>query len=661
MGLPNCSRCFGIADGELERRRRQPHAQRAAEDRRVAPPPRPRRRSRRPGSPAGSRSTRHSGVSGSSERSTGTASRAAGSTTQMPSSLDDHEGAERTEVLDQDRPGAPLAGTAGAAPPPTTTLPSAAPADDPAAARCVATSGPGTSARPSSSNTTAAAAVPSAEASDRPRAPGARTRRRRRARTTPTRSIGDGACPRRRGPARAGSGPAHSRRIPSASATSSSESSKSIGPSLALRAGRGSARRRCCAGSATCPAAMVREKLLHPRARRSRRCPTARSGPPRRRRRSSPNTSPAATGEVHAELRDPLAQLRERQLEDAAADPGHPGARRLGDVAPRQRPQGVELGTDVADPAAHRRLVPGARAARQWRASLAQQLHRLEQLAHERRAALEAQGDHRDAPPVVLRHRPGWRPAPGPRRGTARRTRSTRRWSAAAGSRCRGGPSAWISHVMPRWRLSSGPVRTSSSQKSATSACDVQIFEPVTTYSSPSRTARVRSDGQVAPGAGLGEPLAPDLVTAQDRGQEPGSAARRVPFDDHRRPGMEQPDEVHPDVGRVGPLELLEVDQLLDRARAAPAALDGPVDAGVPGVEQHALPRRVVGPARRASRSATASGRASAAPSASQARSSARKASSVSEIAKVHACGPGRYGARWSSPNSLMALPRTIL
>ena len=36
-----------------------------------------------------------------------------------------------------------------------------------------------------------------------------------------------------------------------------------------------------------------------------------------------------------------------------------------------------------------------------------------------------------------------------------------------------------ISQVMPR--LPSSPVRTSSSQKSATSACDVQIFEPVTT------------------------------------------------------------------------------------------------------------------------------------------------------------------------------------
>ena len=38
-----------------------------------------------------------------------------------------------------------------------------------------------------------------------------------------------------------------------------------------------------------------------------------------------------------------------------------------------------------------------------------------------------------------------------------------------------------ISHEMPRWRLSSAPVRTSSSQWSATSAWEVQIFEPVTT------------------------------------------------------------------------------------------------------------------------------------------------------------------------------------
>ena len=37
------------------------------------------------------------------------------------------------------------------------------------------------------------------------------------------------------------------------------------------------------------------------------------------------------------------------------------------------------------------------------------------------------------------------------------------------------------SQVMPRWRDSSGPVRTSSSQKSATSAWLVQIFEPFTT------------------------------------------------------------------------------------------------------------------------------------------------------------------------------------
>ena len=38
-----------------------------------------------------------------------------------------------------------------------------------------------------------------------------------------------------------------------------------------------------------------------------------------------------------------------------------------------------------------------------------------------------------------------------------------------------------ISQLMPRCLGTSGSVRTSSSQKSATSACEVQIFWPVTT------------------------------------------------------------------------------------------------------------------------------------------------------------------------------------
>ena len=99
---------------------------------------------------------------------------------------------------------------------------------------------------------------------------------------------------------------------------------------------------------------------------------------------------------------------------------------------------------------------------------------------------------------------------------------------------------------------------------------------------------------QVAPGAGLGEPLAPHLVAAQDGGEEPGPLLGG-PLHDHGGPGVQQAHEVHPHVGGVGPLELLEVDELLDGARAPAAALDGPVDARVPGVEEHPLPRRVVG------------------------------------------------------------------
>ena len=48
----------------------------------------------------------------------------------------------------------------------------------------------------------------------------------------------------------------------------------------------------------------------------------------------------------------------------------------------------------------------------------------------------------------------------------------------------------------------------------------VQIFEPLTTYSSPSRTAARRQAGEVAPGVGLAEQLAPELVAAEDRIEE---------------------------------------------------------------------------------------------------------------------------------------------
>ena len=60
-------------------------------------------------------------------------------------------------------------------------------------------------------------------------------------------------------------------------------------------------------------------------------------------------------------------------------------------------------------------------------------------------------------------------------------------------------------------------------------------------------------------------------------------------------PACSRPDEVHADVGRAGALALLLEDQLLHRRGAAPAALGRPVDAGVAGVEERALPAQVVG------------------------------------------------------------------
>ena len=50
------------------------------------------------------------------------------------------------------------------------------------------------------------------------------------------------------------------------------------------------------------------------------------------------------------------------------------------------------------------------------------------------------------------------------------------------------------------------PVRTRSSHWSATSAWDVQIFDPVTTYSSPSLTALVRSEARSLPASGSLKP-----------------------------------------------------------------------------------------------------------------------------------------------------------
>src|SRR5947209_7766673 len=98
--------------------------------------------------------------------------------------------------------------------------------------------------------------------------------------------------------------------------------------------------------------------------------------------------------------------------------------------------------------------------------------------------------------------------------------------------------------------------------------------------------------GQVGPGRRLREPLTPHLVALEDGGQ----VARALfvgGLGDERRSGVEKADEVHADVGCAGVGDLLVEHQLLAQGGAAAAELGGPVDAGVPGVVEHPLPRRV--------------------------------------------------------------------
>ena len=55
---------------------------------------------------------------------------------------------------------------------------------------------------------------------------------------------------------------------------------------------------------------------------------------------------------------------------------------------------------------------------------------------------------------------------------------------------------------MPLWGGASGSVRVASQTQSAVSPLVVQIFCPLTTYSSPSRTARVLRDARSVPASG---------------------------------------------------------------------------------------------------------------------------------------------------------------
>ena len=96
---------------------------------------------------------------------------------------------------------------------------------------------------------------------------------------------------------------------------------------------------------------------------------------------------------------------------------------------------------------------------------------------------------------------------------------------------------------MPRCASASGSVRASRMPNCATCASVVQTFWPFTTYSSPSRTARVGERREVAARAGLAEQLAPDLGAVEEAGQ-PALLLFLGAGDEQRRAGPADPDRV---------------------------------------------------------------------------------------------------------------------
>jgi len=101
--------------------------------------------------------------------------------------------------------------------------------------------------------------------------------------------------------------------------------------------------------------------------------------------------------------------------------------------------------------------------------------------------------------------------------------------------------------------------------------------------------------GQVGAGAGLGEALAPDAVAAENPRQVVTPLLLGA-LGHEGRAGVGVAHEDDADVGRTRGGVLLLEDQLLRDGQAAAAVLDRPVEAGVPGLVQPALPPGVVGP-----------------------------------------------------------------
>ena len=103
---------------------------------------------------------------------------------------------------------------------------------------------------------------------------------------------------------------------------------------------------------------------------------------------------------------------------------------------------------------------------------------------------------------------------------------------------------------------------------------------------------------QVGARTRLREPLAPGLLTAQDLWNVPGFLLRRS-LGNQRRAAVLHADEVDPDVRSFRASNFLVVDKLLGRRGIPTAEFRWPVDAGVAGFIELALPARIVGAASR--------------------------------------------------------------
>ena len=141
---------------------------------------------------------------------------------------------------------------------------------------------------------------------------------------------------------------------------------------------------------------------------------------------------------------------------------------------------------------------------------------------------------------------------------------------------------------MPRCLGWSGSVRARRMPRSLKCAPEVHTFWPLTTHSSPSRSARVARPARSEPAPGLAEQLAPHLLASQHRPQVPLLLRVGAVGDDRR------PRHAHADGERVAEdaraRRLLGEDRGLGRRAAAAAVLGWPGDARPPVVGEERLP-----------------------------------------------------------------------